>query len=61
MTAFRDRALLELSDPAALGAALAPADHTGDGRVRTILAATYDLSAARIDQVQDAQVRQVAL
>lgn len=61
MTAFSDRALLELSDPAAFGAALAPADGSGDGRVRTILAATYDLSAARIDQVRGAQVRQVAL
>jgi hypothetical protein len=61
VTAFRDKVLLELSDPAALGAALTPADNSGDGRVRTILAATYDLSAARIDQVRDAQVRQVAL
>jgi hypothetical protein len=61
VTGFRDRVLLELSDPAALGAALAPAGGSGDGRVRTILAAAYDLSAARIDQVLGAQVRQVTL
>ena len=56
MTAFRDRALLELSDPAALSALLSP-----DGRVRTLLAASYDLSAARLDQIRDARVRDVAL
>jgi hypothetical protein len=61
VTAFRDRALLELSDPAALGAALLPAGDSGDERVRTMVAATYDLSAARIDQVRDARVRRVAL
>jgi hypothetical protein len=61
VTSFRDSALLQLSDPAAFGAALAPADGSGDGRVRTILAAAYDLSATRIDQVRSAQVGQLAL
>src|SRR5947207_14079627 len=49
MTVFGDRALRELSDPAALGALLA--GEAGDSRVRTMLAAAYDLSAARIDQI----------
>ncbi|WP_145969024.1 hypothetical protein [Streptomyces hyaluromycini] len=61
MTAFRDRALLALSDPAALGALLSPTDASGEQRVRTMLAATYDLSAARVDTVSSARVREVAL
>lgn len=59
--AFRDGALLALSDPAALGALLLPGGDTDAGRVRTMLAATYDLSAARIDQVTGVQVRSVDL
>jgi hypothetical protein len=61
MTAFRDRALLALSDPAALEALLSPAGGSGDRLVRTMLAASYDLSAARIDTISAASVRQVAL
>jgi hypothetical protein len=61
MAAFRDRALLELSDPAALGALLSPTGDAGDGPARTLLNACYDLSAARIDQVHDVRVRQVSL
>lgn len=61
MSAFRDRVLLDVSDPAALGTLLLPADDTDGGLVRTMLAATYDLSAARIDGVTAAQVRTVAL
>jgi hypothetical protein len=61
MASFRDHVLLELSDPARVGALLLPADD-GDGqRVRTMLASTYDLSAARIDQIRGVQVRSVAL
>ena len=61
MTAFRDRALLALSDPATLAALLAPADGSGAERIRTMLAATYDLSAARVDSVGAVRVRTVAL
>jgi len=59
MTVFGDRALRELSDPAALRALFA--GEPGDTRVRTMLAAAYDLSAARIDQISDVQVRSVGL
>jgi hypothetical protein len=61
MTVFGDRALRELSDPDALGALLLPAGDAAGTRVRTMLAATYDLSAARIDQVSAAHVRMVSL
>jgi hypothetical protein len=61
MTVFGDRALRELSDPAALGALLLPAGDTTGSRVRTMLAASYDLSAARVDQVSSVQVRTVGL
>ncbi|MDJ0371534.1 hypothetical protein QMK19_18045 [Streptomyces sp. H10-C2] len=61
MTGFRDRALLELSDPATLGALLLPAGDTRGERVRTMLAVTYDLSAARVDRVRSAQVQEIAL
>jgi len=60
MTVFGDRALRELSDPGTLGALLLPSGDA-DGRVRTMLGATYDLSAARIDRVSRVQVRDVAL
>jgi len=61
MTVFRDRALLALSDPSALDALLSPAGDSGDQRLRTMLAAAYDLSAARVDSISGAQVRQVSL
>jgi hypothetical protein len=61
MVTFRDRVLLDLSDPATLGTLLMPVDDTNGDLVRTMLAATYDLSAARIDAVGGAQVRTVAV
>lgn len=61
MTVFGDRALRELSDPDVLGSLLLPADDVAGSRVRTMLAATYDLSAARIDQVSSVHVRTVRL
>src|SRR6476469_762227 len=60
MTAFGDHALRVLSDPAALGGLLRPAGDAG-GRVRTMLGATYDLTAARIDRVVGVRARNVAL
>lgn len=60
MTGFGDRALRELSDPATFGGLLLPSEDA-DSRVRTMLGATYDLSAARVDQVRGVQVRTVAL
>jgi len=60
MTVFGDRVLRELSDPATLGALVLPAGDA-DGRIRTMLEATYDLSAVRVDQVSAVQVRSVAL
>jgi hypothetical protein len=60
MTVFGDRALRELSDPAALGSLLLPSGDA-DGRVRTMLGTTYDLSVARIDHVTGVHVRSVAL
>lgn len=61
MSAFRDRALLALSDPVALGALLSPADGAGERRVRTMLGSAYDLAAVRLDTVADARVREIAL
>jgi hypothetical protein len=61
MASFRDRALLALSDNARLAAALIPPGDTDRQLVRTLLAATYDLSAARIDQVSGAAVREIGL
>ncbi|MEU1167396.1 hypothetical protein ACIPX0_09860 [Streptomyces sp. NPDC090075] len=61
MSAFGDRALLALSDPAALGALLSPTGGSGDQRVRTMLASVYDLSAVRLDTITDARVREIAL
>jgi hypothetical protein len=58
---FKDRALLRLSDPAVLGELLLPPGDTGGDGVRTMLAATYDLSAARVDRVTGAQVQAIAL
>jgi hypothetical protein len=60
MTVFGDRALRKLSDPATLGGLLLPSGDD-DGRVRTMLGATYDLTAARIDRVVGVRVRNVAL
>ncbi len=48
--------MLELGDPAAFGALLLPAADTERRLVRTLLAATYDLSAVRIDRVRDVTV-----
>ena len=59
--AFTDHALLALADPAALGALLLPTGDTDGGLVRTMLGATYDLSAARIDQVKTVQVTEIAV
>ena len=61
MASFRDQALLALSDPAQLEARLLPAGDTDGQRIRTMLAATYDLSAARVDRIQSIQVEAVAL
>lgn len=61
MVSFRDQVLLRLSAPATLGAALLPAGDTVGRRVQTMLAASYDLSSARIDQVAGLAVRAVAL
>jgi hypothetical protein len=59
MASFTDRVLLELGAAAGLGAALAPADDPDRQLVRTLLAATYDLSTARIDTVRSAVVSSV--
>ena len=61
MAAFRDRALLQLSDPATLAGLLLPAGDTDGNNIRTMLAASYDLSATRIDQVHSATVQEIAL
>jgi len=61
MTTFRDRVMLGLSDPAALRTLLKPAGDTAGRTLRTLLAATYDLSAARIDQVRDVAVGELEL
>jgi hypothetical protein len=61
MATFRDRVLLELSDAAQLGALLLPAGDTAGSRVRTMLAASYDLSAARVDSVGEVTVGSVTL
>ena len=61
MSTFRDRVLLELSDAAQLGALLLPAGDSAAERVRTMLAASYDLAAARIDSVSSVAVRTVTL
>jgi hypothetical protein len=60
MASLRDRALLRLSDPARLAALLADGDPDRQ-RVRTMLAATYDLSAARIEAVREVEVAAVEL
>jgi hypothetical protein len=60
MTVFGDHALRVLSDPATLGGLLRPSGDAG-GRVRTMLGATYDLTAARIDRVVGVRARNVAL
>ncbi|MGI8334823.1 hypothetical protein ACRYCC_33135 [Actinomadura scrupuli] len=61
MSSFRDQVMLELSDPAAFAALLQPADDTDRQLVRTMLAATYDLSAVRIDQVTNVTVGELEL
>lgn len=61
MTPFRDRTLLQLSDPAAFRALLLPAGESERRLLRTVLAATYDLSAVRIDQVTDVAVGELEL
>jgi hypothetical protein len=60
MPSVRDRALLLLSDPARLGALLSAGDPDRQ-RIRTMLAATYDLSEARIEAVRDVEVTAVEL
>ncbi|WP_432828777.1 hypothetical protein [Dactylosporangium sp. CA-092794] len=59
MASFRDRALLALSDPTQLGAALLPDGDTFGARVRTALGAVYDLTAARVDQIRSVAVQEV--
>lgn len=61
MASLRDRVLLQLSDPDQLRAALLPAGDTVGQRVRTMLAAAYDLSAVRLDQIGGVTVTDVAL
>ena len=53
--------MLELGDPAAFGALLVPAGDSDRQLIRTMLAATYDLSAVRIDQVRDVAVGELEL
>jgi hypothetical protein len=60
MAVFRDRVLLELSDAARIGALVLPAGDDQGRHVRTMLAATYDLSAVRIDQVRGVTARTVS-
>src|SRR5262249_6741710 len=59
MASFRDRVLLALSDPTRLGAVLLPAADTQGAPIRTALGATYDLAAARVDQVRSVTVQEV--
>ena len=61
MASFRDRVLLELSDTTRLGALLLPAGDTIGARVQTMLAASYDLSAARVDRVRSVAAQAVTL
>ncbi|MFF3374083.1 hypothetical protein ACFYXF_14240 [Streptomyces sp. NPDC002680] len=61
MTSFRDRVMLELGVPAAFGALLLPAGDSDRQLIRTMLAATYDLSAVRIDRVRDVTVSELEL
>ncbi|MEV5847072.1 hypothetical protein AB0M32_34410 [Streptomyces sp. NPDC051985] len=61
MTSFRDQTMLELGDPAAFGALLLPAEDTDRQLIRTMLAAAYDLSAVRVDQVRDVAVSELEL
>lgn len=61
MLRFRDHALLELASPAAFGPVLLPAGDADRALIRTMLAATYDLSAARVERVQDVVVQEVEL
>ncbi len=61
MTSFRDSALLRLADPVAFRALLLPSGDSERRLVRTALAATYDLSAVRIDQVRDVVVDELVL
>jgi hypothetical protein len=61
MATFRDRALLELSNAAQLGALLLPPGDTVGPRVRTMLGATYDLATARVDSVGAVAVRSTTL
>lgn len=53
--------MLELSDPAAFAELLRPAGDTDRQLVRTMLAATYDLSAVRVDQVTNVVVGELEL
>lgn len=61
MASFRDSALLELSDRAVLAGLLLPPGDTTGQRIRTMLAATYDLAIARVDQIKDIEVRSIGL
>jgi hypothetical protein len=61
MASFRDRVLLELSDPARIGAVLMAAGDPQGRRVQTMLASTYDLSSVRVDEVRSVAVRTVSL
>jgi hypothetical protein len=61
MASFRDRVLLELSDATRLAAVLLPAADAAGARIQTMLAATYDLSATRIDQVRGVTAQAVEL
>ncbi|MDX2547447.1 hypothetical protein ACOT81_37355 [Streptomyces sp. WI04-05B] len=56
MTSFRDQVMLKLGDPAAFGALLRPAEDTDRQLIRTMLAASHDLSALRVDRVRDVAV-----
>jgi hypothetical protein len=61
MVAFRDQVMLDLNDPAAFRALLLPAGDSERRLIRTMLAATYDLSAVRIHEVRDVSVDSLEL
>jgi hypothetical protein len=61
MVSLRDRVLLQLGNPDGLATALLPTGDTVGQRVRTMLAAAYDLTAVRFDRVTAVTVRDLAL
>jgi hypothetical protein len=56
MSAFVDKMLLELHDPAKLQALVAPPSDTAFNTIKTLFAAVYDLPTARLTSVKSLQV-----